>query len=241
LSKVTVFVPCYNEEECLFGNVCLLMQVLDKLGDSYSVVIVNDCSTDKTSREAHTLAYHFPKVTVHNYIGPKPTRREYLLISMLREESDIVVFLDCDLSTSLKDLPRLISSVKPGVIAIGNRYDTRSTVKRTFKRYLISRCLNLYTRALFRTGLQDHFIGFKAFRAADLWKILSKMNVGKNIYNPRSMWADAEMLIWAKRLGIGIKSIPVTWTESKFSRLNYKREAGIILYSLLFRVKRWIN
>ena len=55
------------------------------------------------------------------------------------------------------------------------------------------------------------------------------------------MWWDAEALIEAKKLNYEIMNIPVTWVESKFTKLNIKRELGILYYMFKKRLNLWMN
>ena len=56
------------------------------------------------------------------------------------------------------------------------------------------------------------------------------------------MWWDAEMLIYAERLGYKIKRIPVKWVEGKTTKLNPKREIMILLYMIKLRWRMtWMN
>lgn len=237
MKSVSIYVPCYNEEGCLEKNIRTLNSYMKgSIFNDYTIVIVDDCSTDGTSSIAVRLSIELPNVSAIRFIGKKPTRRENLMKAMKANTfSDYVIFLDCDLSTSLTGIEELLSRTYRGGISIGNRYDKYSIIKRSLKRFVISKCLNFWTRILFGTRVKDHFIGFKCFHKDDLFRILSNMNPGERPL--RSMWADAEMIIWARKLGINVQSIPVTWKESRFTKLNYRREFGILLYSVWFRWK----
>lgn len=237
--KYAIYVPCYNEEKCLYENISKLDDFMGASCLDYGIIIVDDCSTDRTKEIALQLREERERVGVEIYSGDRPSRREHLLYALSYNmlKADVISFIDCDLSTDIKDLPKLLTSATKGKVIIGDRYHKDSKISRSLKRFLISKCLNLYTKYLFNTNIDDHFIGFKAFNIEDFKKISYCMG-----YFPlRSMWADAEMLIWAIKNGIEIKQIPVKWKESKFTKLNYRREFGIILYSLWFRLGLWMN
>ena len=62
----------------------------------------------------------------------------------------------------------------------------------------------------------------------------------------RSMWWDAEMIIYAEKLGYKIKVLPVKWVEGSTTKLQFKREINILLYMLGLRARinkriQWIN
>ena len=47
-SKISIVVPCYNEEECLTALAREMKRALDPLDYDWEVLLINDCSTDST-------------------------------------------------------------------------------------------------------------------------------------------------------------------------------------------------
>ena len=47
-SKISIVVPCYNEEECLTALAREMKLALDPLDYDWEVLLINDCSTDST-------------------------------------------------------------------------------------------------------------------------------------------------------------------------------------------------
>ena len=47
-SKISIVVPCYNEEECLTALARELKLALDQVEYDWEVLLINDCSTDST-------------------------------------------------------------------------------------------------------------------------------------------------------------------------------------------------
>jgi glycosyltransferase involved in cell wall biosynthesis len=45
---ISVVIPVYNSEDCLDELAKKLTSVLDKLGSTYEIILVNDCSLDKS-------------------------------------------------------------------------------------------------------------------------------------------------------------------------------------------------
>ena len=238
--KYSIFVPCYNEESCIGENILkLAFAIPENMLKETEIIVVDDCSTDRTSKIIRDLIDNVAfNLKLISWVGFKPTRRENLIKSFKAAEGDIIAFTDADMSTNPYDFALLLISARRFGICIGNRYDKGSKLERSTKRFIISKFINGLTRMLFLTGLKDHFIGFKAFKKDKLLKIIEKTGKNKKY---RSMWWDAEALIEAQKLDYPIASIPVTWTESKWTTLNFKREIGILYYMIKKRIELWIR
>jgi glycosyltransferase involved in cell wall biosynthesis len=249
----SLFVPCYNEENCLEPNINFIYNFLKNYQKKdknffFEIIIVNDCSKDKTKEIADKLSQKKEIRAIH-YEGVKPTRRENLIRSFKYAKGDVIGFTDADLSTDIRDLPRLYKEVdKEKTVVIGDRYHPESKVKRTKKRFFLSKTINYMTKLLFfewgnpnisLAGSRDHFCGFKAFRKNEILQLLEYTGIGNK---RRSMWWDAEMLIYAERLGYNIKRIPVKWTEGAVTKLQVKRELNIMSYMLqLYWRMKWMK
>ena len=247
----SLFVPCYNEENCLETNIKKIHSVLKEYQKKdkkfkFEVVIVNDCSTDKTKEIADGLS-KIKEIRAIHYEGIKPTRRENLIRSFKDAKGEIIGFTDADLSTDIADLPRLYNEVTDeNTIVIGDRYNKESVVQRSLKRWFLSKSINYLTRFFFsdwtspfsiQSGSRDHFCGFKAFHKKAILKLLEYTGIGNK---QRSMWWDAEMLIYAEKLNYNIKVIPVKWVEASTTALNPKRELKIIFHMIKLMVKmKW--
>ena len=249
----SLFVPCYNEESCLEINIKKIYSVLKnyqkkKKKFMFEIIIINDCSKDKTKEIAEKLS-KIKEIRAINYEGKIPTRRENLIRSFKEAKGDIIGFTDADLSTDITDLPRLYNEVEDeNTIVIGDRYHKKSVVKRSLKRWFLSKSINYLTRIFFHDwkspfdfpkGSRDHFCGFKAFHKKTILNLLEYTGIGNK---QRSMWWDGEMLIYAEKLNYKIKRIPVKWVEGSTTKLNPKRELMIIFYILKLSVKmRWMK
>ena len=56
MKKISIIVPCYNEEEALPFFYPVAHEVLEKLPDDYELIFVNDGSKDKTLEILRDLA-----------------------------------------------------------------------------------------------------------------------------------------------------------------------------------------
>lgn len=92
-NSLTIVLPVHNHESQLAGNVTEMLELASDLTSDFSILIVDDGSTDDTCSVAHELAMRYPQVTVQRQrqrsgLGP--------IISMVRRrvDSDVVIMHD---------------------------------------------------------------------------------------------------------------------------------------------------
>ncbi len=226
---LSVFVPCYNEEQRLEKNILLIYHALLALKKPFELVIVDDGSTDATSALAKKLIEKHKEI-VYQYYSNGPSRRENLGKAFYTAKNEIIVFMDLDLSADLAALPQLISSIGQGNdIAIGSRYKG-VRAKREFGRKIISVVYNWFMRMYFGSVLSDHQCGFKAFRKERLLPILDLMDYDATFV--RGWFWDVELLVRAQKLGYKIDEFSVAWSFGKQSSFNFRRELKMLPYVL---------
>ena len=163
--SVGVVIPVYNEEKELEENIKVLHRFLsNNLKDwKWKITIADNASTDNTLNIAQKLAKNVPEIQALHL--PQKGRGRAIKKAWQESKTDVVSYMDVDLSTQLEHFPSLINSLKNKSfdIAIGSRLLTKSVVeKRTLKREIISRCYNLLIRLIFFTKFSDAQCGFKA-------------------------------------------------------------------------------
>ena len=132
----------------------------------------------------------------------------------LESDSDIVSYMDVDLSTDLNHFPQLVEALESGYhVAVGSRLSRESRVTRAPKREFISRSYNVLIKSLFFTPFPDAQCGFKALTRQAAQAIIPGI---KN----NNWFFDTELLIIAAKRGYRIKSIPVKWDDDPTSTVN---------------------
>ena len=91
-------------------------------------------------------------------------------------------------------------------------------------RHLMGRVFNLLVRVVALPGIKDSQCGFKLFTNKSAKDIFKRLTIyGENAKELEDAYLgafDVEVLYLAKKLGYKIKSLPVTWTYVKTTRLN---------------------
>lgn len=224
-----VVLPVYNEEKQLRDSVLKLRAFLkDNLNTPWRIVIADNGSDDGTLKLARELGKEFPEVSwIHL---EQKGRGRALRRAWLESKSDIVSYMDVDLSTDLAAFPALVNAILQGSdIAIGSRLLPQAKVKRSLKREIASRIYNIIIKLLHHTRFSDAQCGFKALiqKAARELVPLVKDN---------EWFFDTELLILAEKKGYRIEEIPVKWIEDADSKVKVLKTAYKDLKGL-FRIK----
>ena len=147
---------------------------------------------------------------------------------------EYVIFIDSDLPVQLHAFPGLIEGLDEGYsIVIGSRYHPDSKLNRNYYKTLKSRLYNWLINVAFKTGLSDHQCGFKSLRKKDLDEIINDVQDNKFFF-------DTELLIKARKKGLEIKEIPITWTDTieRKSNISLREEVEIVLKYIQFTFQR---
>lgn len=226
--KLSVFIPCLNEEKIIKKNILKVQKKLNSITKSHELIIVDDGSTDSTKKIVKSMK----GVKLLSYKQGR-THRENLSRSFLKAKGDTVMFMDCDLSTDLKHLDELLSAIDDGYdVATGSRY-LGIQASRKISRRIISWVYNTFMRVYFGSKMQDHQCGFKAFKKPVIQKLVKDM--GFNL--TRGWFWDVELLVRAQKEGYKVYEFPVKWKYGKQSSFNFHKELKMIPYVLGFRFR----
>ena len=212
--KVDIVIPVLNEAHVLEKSVGIVRDFLKKNFEyQWDVVIVDNGSTDGTFEVARTLADRYDDVRFV-YLEEKGRGRA-LREAWQKSSSDVVLYIDVDLSTELAALTKLVNAlVYEGYdISIGSRLAKGSVTKRCFKREITSRAYNLFVKCILFTNFSDAQCGCKAMTRDVVDKIIPHVK-------DQEWFFDTELLVLAEKSGRKIKDIPVTWIEDDDSRVK---------------------
>jgi glycosyltransferase AglD len=235
MTLVSLFIPGYNEEKIIEENLIKVMRVIGDLPWDFEVFFVDDSSTDRTPQLVSKLAERYRDLTPLRYENG-PSRRENLAESFKKARGNIIMFMDADLATDLKNIPTLIRMIEDGYdIATGSRHIGGTVSKRLLSRRLISFFYKHFVKFYFNSKINDHECGFKAFRREVILDLLN--HLGYDYQFKRKMTWDTEMLLIAQKKRYKIKEIPVIWSEGAKSTLRFRTELSIIPYLLTLKNK----
>lgn len=206
--KINITLPCYNEEKILRNNLIKLLNFLKKnlTADEWQIVIADNLSTDQTAKIAKELSENYSQI---KYLRLNQKGKGLAISEGWKKmPADIYVFMDADLATDLKALPKLIEPLKNRecFVVIGSRFNKNSRVKRTLLRKFISYGYNIVRKILINSKISDAPCGFKAVDNEIIKNVLPQVKDNRWFF-------DSELIFLAERNGYKIKEIPIEWED----------------------------
>lgn len=226
IKNLSVFFPCYNEEETLENTVKKAVPVLQKLKLDWEILIINDGSTDKTAEVAAKLAEQNSRIGVINHENNKGYG-EALKSGFYNAKYDTVVYNDGDGQFDFSEVKKFLEKIDETDLIIGYREKRADNPTRT----LFAKGWAFSLFLFFGLNLKDVDCGFKMIKASVLEKI-------PRLQSKRGGMINAELVIKAKRYGFKITQVGVS---------HYPRTAGkptganirVIISSYIDLLKLW--
>lgn len=213
-ARVDVVIPVLNEAHVLEKSVAVVHDFLEKNAMfRWRIVIVDNGSTDGTFDIARNLARTYSAV---EFIHLKEKGRGRALREAWQaSSSDVVLYIDVDLSPELAALPKLVDALlREGYdLATGSRLLKSSKTKRSLKREIISRAYNHFLKTVLFTKFSDAQCGFKAVTRDAVKALVPQVR-------DQGWFFDTELLVLAEKQGYKIRDIPITWIEDDDSRVK---------------------
>jgi glycosyltransferase involved in cell wall biosynthesis len=221
-SPLTIFIPAYNEESILAGNIDRLRTYLKDRGIvEYEIILVSNGSTDRTVEIARECGLGHGDLEVIEL----PRRGVGLAfkkgMGLARHER--VICLDLDLTVDLSFIESAAALLANADIVIGSKQtgaQQRSWIRRQASALFIASA-----RYLLGLEFTDYSIGAKAYRRQTVHPYLQSLAQGSAYV--------VQIIAWAQRDGARITEIPVWCEDLRKSKFNLPRE-GVYRFGSLF-------
>lgn len=226
--KLSIVLPTYNEAE----NLKILIPQIEGEFKSMllEIIVVDDNSKDGTRELLETLNNNFKNIKLISrpkLMGIGSAIRDGYKLA----QGEYILSSDADLSFKVEDMKRLYEKLNEGydlVLAYrhgeGGSYEKRTIGVKI--KYFFSWFGNFVVRNISGLDIRDVSANFRIIRR-DVWQQL------KTAENTNSLLF--EMIIKAKRRGLKITEIPVTFSERRFgkSKLNMWKEVPKFLVKFI--------
>lgn len=158
MKKISILVPCYNEEENVIplSNALVEMLQRDLPAYDYEIVFIDNCSKDSTRDKLRVICRKNPKIkAVLNAKNFGQFNSPYY--GMLQTTGDCVVLMCCDFQDPIEMVPEFVKSWEEG-------YKIVSAIKTTSKENKIMRflrsCYYKLIKKMSDVEQIEHFTGF---------------------------------------------------------------------------------
>lgn len=225
----TIVVPAFNEE----GSIQLLTERLDaamkKAGKTYSLVIVDDRSTDKTAEIVKDLSKKYPITVLQKKLNTQRGKASSLLAGFsYADNSEVIAMIDADLQYPPEDIPEMLQKIDQGAdVVVARRKKRKIGVVRDTASFVFR-----YVFGNMLLGLPyDVQSGLKVFKR----EVVERMNL-----QPTQWMFDLEFLLLARDAGYSIVSHDITFHkrvsgQAKISVISAAIEMASSAIKLKFR------
>lgn len=208
--SINLLFPVLNERLRLRNGIEKSMEYLrENVTIPYSLTILDNGSDDETPEIGMELAEKYPEVT-YVRVGERGVGVAFRKGIELNE-SDIVGYMDIDLSTDLKYLSKTIElfQANPSLQYVnGSRFSKESDTKgRKWYRKITSMGLVFLLKTIFHMKATDAVCGFTFLRKEAAEQLVKESS------NDNGWFYTIEFLLRAERNGMNIYDMPVEWQE----------------------------
>jgi glycosyltransferase involved in cell wall biosynthesis len=199
-ATLSIVVPAFNEEATLARVVEKLIHV----PYLFEIVIVDDCSTDKTLEIARQLAAKYPQVRALTHQRNRG-KTDALRTGFAETKGDIVIVQDADLEYDPGEMKDVIQPIIEGVadVVFGSRFLIRKAARVLyFYHYIANKSLTFFSNLLTNINLSDVETGYKAFRG----EIIRNM-----VITSKGFGFEIEVTAKVAKLGCAIFEVPISY------------------------------
>jgi dolichyl-phosphate beta-glucosyltransferase len=221
--ELGVVIPAFNEESRLDSSLKRIVAFFRDRGIEFEVIVIDDGSEDRTdtvAREAGRSLGLSNRIRVlrnsHNRGKGYSVRR-----GMLETVAEYALLTDADLSTPIEDFNKLEDEIyaRGCDIALGSR-DVPGAIlekRQPWYRENAGKAFNRVVRFITGLPFRDTQCGFKLFKMSTCRDIFREQRIEKFAF-------DVEVLFIARKWGLRLTEVPITWRHSEGSKVQISRD-----------------
>jgi len=233
--KISVIVPCFNEEKTISNLVGKVLKALIDM--KKQIVIVDDCSTDNTFKILQELSALDKSIIIesHSYNQGKGAAIRTALLSVT---GDIVIIQDADLEYNPSEFPKLLKPILDGDadVVYGSRFKSGDAARVIYFWHRLGNLILTFLSNMFTNlNLTDMETCYKVFRM----EVLNQITIEENRFGiePEITAKIAKIRPRLRIYEVGISYYGRTYEEGK--KITYKDGFraiyAIIKYNLFYK------
>ncbi len=228
---LSLVIPAFDEERRLGAGLRQAVDYLQRRGEPFEILVVDDGSRDRTCQVAEGFAGEGVRLLRHERNRGKGAA---IRTGLAASAGERVLLTDADFSTPIEDLEKLEPHLQRSKLVIGSRGLASSAVRKRqpIYRELMGKTFNRVVRLLGVRGLNDTQCGFKLLEGEAGRRLAGELKIEGFAY-------DVELIWLARRHGWHVEEVGVVWVNSEDSRVSPIRSSLSMLRDLV-RI-RWIH
>jgi glycosyltransferase involved in cell wall biosynthesis len=208
MKLLSVVIPAYNEEKTVHQ---IIQRVLaaNTLDMDLEIILVNDCSTDRTLEVVNEIANNYPQVKVFGQpinMGKGAALRR----GFAEAKGDIILIQDADLEYDPIDYPILLTPILDGRadVVFGSRFLGGPHRVLYYWHFLANKSLTTLSNITTNLNLSDMETGYKVFRA----EIIRGIKLRSNRFG-----FEPEVTAKVARSGCRIYETPISYSGRSYA------------------------
>ena len=202
---LSIVVPMYNEERTVGSVLYRIVTVLQATGFRFEVIVVDDCSRDKSVAVAKKQGAKVYRLTQHMGKG------HALRAGFAKAKGDIIGTIDSDGSHLPEELPLLLLPLMQDQadLVIGSRFlnNGEGTTRKINK--IGNRLFNSLIHVLTQNPISDSQSGYRVMTQ----QVLKSIKLTSGEYE-----IESEMLVKIARKHFRIKEVPISFEQRTYGR-----------------------
>jgi glycosyltransferase involved in cell wall biosynthesis len=224
---ISVVIPVFNEELTIGNVIERLTLVMQKLGFNYEIIVVDDCSVDRSLEFSKSPGVKVFSLKMHMGKGYA------LRAGFVKAKGEIITTIDSDGSHRPEELSRLLTPVlkNKSDLVIGSRYLGQTPVAAKKLNAAGVRLFNFLVKILTGAAVSDSQSGYRVMKSA----VLKGMHLKSGGYE-----IESEMLVKTARRGFRVLEVPISFEQRTYgtSRLDPMVDGFKILLSIVLAYLR---
>lgn len=219
---LSVVIPVFNEELTIGNVIERLTAVMQKIGFKYEIIVVDDCSADRSleiSKSQRVKVFSLKRHMGKGYA---------LRAGFAKAKGEIITTIDSDGSHRPEELPRLLIPLlqNKADLIIGSRYLSQKPVATKKLNAVGVRLFNFLIKILTRAEVSDSQSGYRVMKSV----VLRNMRLKSSEYE-----IESEMLVKTALQRFKIREVPISFEQRTYgtSRLDPMVDGFKILLSIV--------
>lgn len=227
-ADLSVVVPVYNEERTLEKLIDRLAQV----PGLKEVIIVDDCSVDRSPAIIEVLAEKYPIIRSIR-LERNSGKTAAVCAGIAATTGEIVMIQDADLEYDPAEIPSLVAPIRDGFadVVYGSRFLVKKAARVVyFYHYLGNKALTFFSNALTNINISDLETCYKAFRG----DIIRSMRITSTGFG-----FEVEVTAKLAKLRCAMYEVPISYygrTYEEGKKITYRDGIAALYYIIRFNM-----